>query len=37
MSYGDEVTDFHSRKIPEAGSEYICWSEVLICSVLKKD
>ena len=22
-SYGEEVTDFHARKIPEAGSNYI--------------
>ena len=37
MSYGDEATGFHGRKKPEAGSEYIYWSEVLIDSVLRKD
>ena len=36
-SYGDEATDFHTREIPEAGSNYICWSVILIDSVLKKD
>ena len=35
-SYGDETTDFYTRKIPEAGSSYICWSVILIDSVLKK-
>ena len=24
-SYGDETTDFHTRKLPEAGYNYICW------------
>ena len=23
-SYGDEATDFHVKKIPKAGSNYIC-------------
>ena len=35
-SYGDETTDFFARKILEAGSNQICWSVVLIDSVLKK-
>ena len=33
--YGDEATDFHSRKIPEIATYYICWSVMLINSVLK--
>ena len=33
-SYGDEATDFHSGKIPEAG--YIYWSVILIDCVLKE-
>ena len=36
-SYGDEAPDFHTRKIPEAGCNYICWMVILIDSVLKKD
>ena len=36
-SYGDGSTDFHARKIPEADSNYICGSVILIDSVLKKD
>ena len=36
-SYGEETTDFRTRKIPEAGSFYICWSVILTDSVLKKD
>ena len=35
-SYGDQATDFHTRKIPKAGSNFIFWSTVLIDSVLKK-
>ena len=33
-SYSDEATDFHERKVPEAGSNYICWSVTFI-DVLK--
>ena len=33
----DETIDFHTRKIPEGGSNYICWSVILINSVLEKD
>ena len=36
-SYEDEATDLHSRKRSEIDSNYICWSVVLIDSVLKKD
>ena len=36
-SYSDRVTDFHARKIPEADSNYICCSVILIDSVPKKD
>lgn len=35
-SYDDEATDFHGRKIPEAGCNYIYWSVKPISSV-KKD
>ena len=35
-SHSDEATDFRARKIPNAGSNYIFWSEILIDSVLKK-
>ena len=34
---GDETTGFHAIKIPKAGSDHICWSVILIESVLKKD
>ena len=33
--YGVEATDFHNRKIPEIATYYICWSVMLINSVLK--
>ena len=33
----DETRSFHAKKIPELGSNYICWSVILIDSVLKKD
>ena len=33
--YGDEATDFHSRKIPEIATYYICWLVMLINSVVK--
>ena len=36
-SYHDEAINFHARKIPEAGSNYICWSVILINSGFKKD
>lgn len=36
-SCGDEITDFHVIKIPEAGPNYIFWLVTLIDSVLKKD
>ena len=36
-SYSDRATDFHARKIPEADSNYICCSVILIDSVPKKD
>ena len=36
-SYSVEVTDFHTRIMPEWGSNYICCLIVLIDSVLKKD
>ena len=32
----DNDKDFHSRKIPEPGSNYVCSSVILIDSVLKK-
>ena len=36
--YGDdETTGFHAIKIPKAGSDHVCWSVILIESVLKKD
>ena len=35
--YGNEAIDFHTRKIPEAGSNYNFWSVILIDSVLKKN
>ena len=37
MPNGDEATDIHTRKIPKAGSNYICWSIMLIDSILKND
>ena len=37
ISYGDETTDFHTKKVPEAGSNYICWLVILVDSVLQKD
>ena len=36
-TYVDEATDFHSRKIPQAGSIYSCWLVIIIDSVLNKD
>ena len=36
-SWGDKTTDFLTRKIPEVGSDYICWLAILVDSVLKKD
>ena len=36
-SYNDEATDFHIQKIPKSGSNYICWSVILMDSVFKKD
>ena len=35
-SHDDEATDFHSKKISEEGSDYICLLVVLIDSVLEK-
>ena len=35
-SYGNETTNIHT-KIPEAASNYICWSVILIDNILKKD
>ena len=34
-SYEDEATDLHSRKRSEIGSNYICWSVVLIDKRIK--
>ena len=31
------ATNFHARKIPEKCSNFVCWSVILIDSVLKKD
>ena len=36
-SFGDEATDFHDKKFPEAGSSYACLAVILIDFVLKKD
>ena len=36
-SHHDKATDFHARKTPEAGSNCICWSVILIDFVLEKD
>ena len=36
-SYSDEATDFHTRKIPEAGSDFIYWPVITFDSVLEKD
>ena len=36
-SYGDKAANFHTGKILEGCSNYICWSVILIDSVLKKD
>ena len=35
--YGDDATDFHIRKMHEAGSNHICFSVISIDSVPKKD
>ena len=35
-SFNDKTADFHARKMPNAGSNYICWSVILIYFVLKK-
>lgn len=35
--YYNEATDFHNRKIPEAGPNYICWSLISIDPVYKMD
>ena len=35
-SYGGEDTDFLTREMTEAGSDYICWLLIFIDSVLKK-
>ena len=35
-SYGSEDTDFLTREMTEAGSDYICWLLIFIDSVLKK-
>ena len=37
MSYGDEATDIHARKIPEEGSTYFGWLVISIDSIRKKD
>ena len=36
-AYRDEATGFDAKKIPKAGSNYICWLVILTDSVLKKD
>ena len=36
-SYGDDDKEFNARKKPDAGSNYIWWSVILIDSVLEKD
>ena len=36
-SYGNKLAGFHSKKIPEAGSKYICWPVILIDSVFKRN
>ena len=33
-SYDDETTDSYTRKIPGGGPNFICWSVILIDSVL---
>ena len=35
-SYGDEATDFCDKKMPKAGSDYICLAVIIIDCVLKK-
>ena len=35
--YGDDATDFHIRKMHEAGSNHICFLVISIDSVPKKD
>ena len=35
--YHSEATDFHTRKIPEAGPNCICWSAISIDAVYKMD
>ena len=35
-SYNDKATDFHIRKIPKAGSNYLCLSVMLTDCILKK-
>ena len=34
--YGDDATGFHARKLPDPGTNYICWSVKITVSVLKK-
>ena len=36
-SYGDEAIGFQSKKMPEAGSNYIFWPVTLIDSVFEKE
>ena len=36
-SQGDEATIFNCIKTTEAGPDYICWSVIIIYSVLRKD
>ena len=36
-SHGDEVTDFHDKKIPKVDSNHTCLAVVTLDSALKKD
>ena len=35
--YDKKAANFHTRKLPETGSNNICWSAILIYSILQKD
>ena len=36
-SYGDEVTDFYDKEIPEVHSNHTCLAVISLDSALKKD
>ena len=36
-SYGDETMNFYRKKVPEGGSNFICWPAILIDFIFKKD